>query len=160
MGKQATQKRRKANRIPILIVEDNADQWLIIRAALSQCFPEVEPIWVNNPAQTLKYLETSSADENKLPRLILLDLYLPRREDSWGLLESIKTHSLYRQVPVVVLSHSQDHKDIAKSYTYSIASYIVKPFTFHQWLTCFYTFRRYWWESVTLPVNALQAQPS
>ncbi|MCK8490969.1 MULTISPECIES: response regulator [Spirosoma] len=143
--------------MPILVVEDNADQWLIIRSALAQCFPEVEPIWVNNPMQALKYLESCLSDETKLPRLILLDLYLPRREDSWILLEAIKSNSVYRQVPIVVLSGSQDHDDVVKSYTFSIASYIVKPITYHQWLTCFYTFRRYWWESVTLPQRSLKS---
>ena len=156
MGKITTPKRQKANRIPILIVEDNADHWLIIRSALSQCFPEVEPIWVNNAPQTLKHLENCSPDESRLPRLILLDLYLPRREDSWGLLESIKNHPVYRHVPVVGLSSSQNHDDIVKSYMIGIVSYIVKPVTYHQWLTCFHTFRSYWWESVTLPKRQLQ----
>ncbi|GAB3894624.1 response regulator [Spirosoma agri] len=156
MAKLTTPKRRKANRIPILIIEDNADQWLIIRSALSQCFPEVEPVWTNNATQALKYLEACSTDDAKLPRLILQDLYLPSREEGWGLLDSIKSHTLYRQIPLVILSNSQDHSDVLKSYTFSIASYIIKPITYHQWLTCFYTFRRYWWESVMLPLHILQ----
>ena len=154
MGNVTTPKRRKANRIPILIVEDNADHWLIIRSALSQCFPEVEPIWVNNAAQTLTYLESCAPDEKKLPRLILLDLCLPRLEDGWGLLKSIKANEFFRQPPVVMLSSSRERDDIEKSYVFNVASYIVKPNTYHQWLNCFYTFRRYWWETVTLPARA------
>lgn len=154
MSKPSTLKRRKANRIPLLIVEDNADHWLLIRSALSQCFPEIEPIWVNNAAQALKHLENCLLDENKLPRLILMDLCLPRREDGWALLESIKTHAFYRRHPVVILSSSQDRADIEKAYAYGVASYIVKPTTYHQWLNCFYTFRRYWWETVALPLSA------
>jgi CheY-like chemotaxis protein len=156
MGKLPVQKRRKANRLPILVVEDNADQWLIIRSALAQCFPEAEPIWTNSAALTLKNLENCLPDIDKLPRLILMDLHLPRRDDGLSLLESIKEHPIYRQVPVVVLSSSQDRDDLAKAYMFSIASYIVKPITYHQWLTCFYTFRRYWWEVVALPANSLQ----
>ncbi len=150
MTKLSTTRRRKTNKIPILVVEDNADHWLIIRSALAQCFPEVEPIWLNHKTQVLTYLEQCVSTEKKLPKLILLDLYLPRREDSLSLLESIKSHSVYRQLPVIVLSHSQDAGDIEQSYSANASSYIVKPVTYHQWLNCFYTFRRYWLESVTL----------
>lgn len=97
MSKLSSLRRQKINRMPLLIVENDADNWLIIRSALSQCFPEVEPIWMNNTVQTLTYLESSSADESKWPRLILQDLCLPRREDGWALIESVKTHSVYRQ---------------------------------------------------------------
>lgn len=153
----ALPRRRKPDRVPVLIIEDNADQWLIIRAALAQCFPEIEPIWANNTPQALRHLEGCAAGKTKLPRLILLDLYIPTRETAWAFLDALKAHSLYRQVPVVVLSHSQQDQDIATSYAHSVASYIVKPVTYHQWLTCFYTFRRYWWESVTLLRQEVQA---
>ena len=154
MGTVSTSKRRKTSRIPILIVEDNADHWLIIRSALAQCFPEVDPVWVNNAAQTLTYLDGCLPDENKLPQLIVLDLFLPRQEDGWAVLESIKTHALYRRLPVVMLSSSRERADIEKAYSFGVASYIIKPSTYHQWLNCFYTFRRYWWETVTLPLRA------
>ncbi len=57
---------------------------------------EVEPIWVNNVVQATRYLETTAADATKLPRLILADLYLPRREDGLLLLEFINTCTFYR----------------------------------------------------------------
>lgn len=154
MTKLPATKRRKLPRIPILVVEDNADQWLIIRSALAQCFPEVEPLWMNNNSQVIHHLENCLSTEKQLPRLVLTDLYLPRREDGFSLLESIKGHSVFRQLPVVILSNSEDSKDIEKSYALSIASYIVKPVTYHQWLNCFYTFRRYWLEAVRLPSHS------
>lgn len=157
MAKITTPRRRKQRQIPILIVEDNADQWLIIRAAICQCFPEVEPIWVNTVDQAIAYLETNAQDAAKFPRLILSDLYLPRKEDGWALLESINTSAFSRKPTVIILSSSQDADDIEKAYSLCVASYIIKPGTYHQWLNCFYTFRRYWWEVVTLP---FRTQPS
>jgi hypothetical protein len=50
---------------------------------------------VKNSAQTLMYLESCSIDEASLPKLILLNLYLPSRQNGWRLLECIKTHYLY-----------------------------------------------------------------
>lgn len=153
MAKLPAPRRRKLRQIPILIVEDNADQWLIIRSVLTQCFPEVEPVWINNTDQAITYLEAHGQVTDKLPRLILTDLYLPRREDGWALLEFIKTHSFVRRPPVIMLSSSTDDGDIERSYSLNASSYIVKPETYHQWLNCFYTFRRYWWEVVTLPMR-------
>lgn len=154
MAKLSTIRRRKPVKTPILVIEDNPDHWLIIRSALAQCFPEVDPIWMNHAAQVQTYLETCILTDAGLPKLMLLDLYLPRKEDGFSLLEFIKTHPVYRQVPIVMLSSSSDNRDIEKLYTYSVASYIVKPLTYHQWLKCFTTFRRYWLDIVTLPTNA------
>ena len=153
MTKSFSPRRRKLRRVPVLIVEDNADQWLIIRAALAQCFPEIEPIWVNTLTQAVAYLKDNSQDADKLPRLILSDLYLPSQEDGWALLDFVKTYQFVRRPPIVVLSSSRDAKDIEKTYMFSAASYIIKPETYHQWLNCFYTFRRYWWEVVSLPLG-------
>lgn len=153
MAKRPIVRRRRTRQVPVLIVEDNADQWLIIRSVLAQCFPEVEPMWVNNAAQAIRYLETQSAGTDKLPYLIIADLYLPRREEGWQLLEFHKNHTFFRKPPIIVLSSSHDQEDIVKVYSYSVASYIVKPKTYHEWLTSFYAFRRYWWELVALPAR-------
>jgi CheY-like chemotaxis protein len=142
---------RKAQKTTILVVEDNADQWYIIQWALQQRFPEVEPIWFTNSAQTLMYLDSCSIDEASLPKLILLDLYLPNRQNGWRLLECIKTHYLYREIPTVMLSRSADSEDIRESYMLRTNSYIVKPDGYEKWLDCFTAFRHYWWDAATLP---------
>ena len=153
MAKSTVVRRRKVRQLPVLVVEDNADQWLIIRSVLTQCFPEVEPVWVNNVDQAIRYLETQSAGTDKSPWLIIADLYLPRKEDGWQLLEFHKNHTFHQKPPIIVLSSSQEREDIVKVYSYSVASYIVKPATYHEWLTSFYAFRRYWWELVVLPAH-------
>ncbi len=150
MGTLIMSKRRKVNRLPILVIEENADQWLLIRSALSQCFPEVEPVWLNNAGQALTYLKNCLLDETKLPKLILLGLYEPSREEGWALLKSIKAHESYQKLPLVILSDSEDRQDVTRAYALGVASYIVKPVTYTKWLACFHSFRRYWWETVTL----------
>lgn len=135
----------------ILVIEDNPDQWFIIRWALLQRFPEVEAVWMPDATQAILYLEDCLLEQKKLPRLILLDLYLPQRTTGWNLLQIIKTHHLYREIPVVVLSNSSDPADIKDSYLFRSNSYIVKPGTYNEWLECFDWFRHYWWSAVTLP---------
>ena len=145
-------KQRKADRFPILIVENDADQWLIIRSVLAKCFPEVEPIWVNNAAQAVTYLENALLNKRKLPWLILLELHLPRPEEGWSLITLLKAQPDYQRIPLLILSHSGEPTEIAKSYTLGVASYIVKPTTYHKWMKCIYSLRSYWWEAVTLPL--------
>lgn len=145
-------RRRKTGQLPILIIEDNADQWLIIRSALSQRFPEVNPIWVNNQTQAIMYLETHSQDINTFPRLILVDLYLPRVEDGFEVLKFTKQHIFPKKPTVIVLSSSTADMDIVKAYDLGAVSYIVKPNSYADWLSCFNSLRRYWWELVTLPL--------
>ena len=137
----------------ILVVEDNADQWFLIRWALQQRFPEVEAVWMANATQTMMYLEACTQTKGELPRLVLLDLYLPQRQHGWNLLEILKTHHLYREIPVVILSQSSDPEDISESYALRSNSYIVKPISYEKWLDCFASFRQYWWDAVTLPTN-------
>ena len=135
------------------MIEDNADAWLIIRAALQQGFPEVTPVWASHATQALTYLETASKEASAKPRLILQDVYLPRREDGWALLKTIKTHPDYQPIPLIVLSQSADLADIQMAYELEAASYITKPATFHQWVSHVYTLRSYWLNVVTLPTS-------
>lgn len=143
--------RRKPAKATILVVEDNADQWFLIQWALEQRFPEVEAIWMTEASQVMAYLETCTQNVRDLPRMVLLDLYLPQRQHGWNLLQIIKTHDLYREIPVIMLSQSADAEDISESYALRSNSYIVKPGGQETWLDCISSFRQYWWDSVTLP---------
>lgn len=151
MTKSISSSHRKVAKAAILVVEDNADQWFLIRWALQQRFPEVEAIWMSDATQAVIYLETCLQNSQELPRLVLLDLYLPNRHQGWSLLEILKTHHIYREMPVIILSHSSDADDISESYALRGNSYIVKPSGYEKWLECISCFRKYWWDAVTLP---------
>lgn len=143
--------REPPTKATILVVEDSADQWSLIHHVLQQHFPEVEAIWLSDATQVMAYLEISLQDVNELPRLILLDLYLPLRQQGWSLLQTLKTHYLYREIPVIIMSYSSDIEDISESYSLRSNSYIVKPNGYEEWVDCIIAFRHYWWNAVTLP---------
>lgn len=151
MPKSIFSSHRRAPQATILVIEDNADQWFLIRWALQQRFSEVEAIWVSDATQAVTYLETCLQNFQELPRLVLLDLYLPNRQHGWSLLEILKTHHIYREIPVIMLSQSSDAEDISESYALRGNSYIVKPSGYEKWLECISSFRQYWWDAVTLP---------
>ena len=83
-----------------------------------------------------------------------MDLYLPDRHQGYALLQMIKVHYLYREIPVITLSQSADPEDISDAYVLRSNSYIVKPGGYQTWLDCISTLRHYWWNAVTLPKYA------
>ncbi|CAN5384659.1 response regulator [soil metagenome] len=154
MSIETTHKRLRHNtkQVKVLVIEDSADHSVLMKSALHQCIPEVNPVFVDNPGEALELLNEWSTQEWELPKLIFQDLYLPSREDGWHLLQQIKTMSpSCNRVPVVMLSSSDNRADIVDAYIRGVASYLVKPTDFADWLTYFKELRTYWIDTVTLP---------
>ena len=147
---KAVQQKQKPT---ILVIEDNADQWFLVRWALLQRFPEIEAVWMPEPERAFDYLETCSSDRDGLPKLVLLDLYLPKAETGWNTLQILKTHNLYRHIPTIVLSQSSDPEDIEKSYRCHTNLYITKPGNYQEWIHRFGLLRQSWWDTVHLPTK-------
>lgn len=136
----------------MLIIEDNPDHWVVISRVIKQCLPEIKPVRVSSPEEVVAYMEQCRLEEWKIPKLILLDLYMPDREQGWEVLEMIKSMpNAVGKVPVVLLSSSTNRNDIAEAYQRGASSYLVKPAGFEPWLEYFQTLRSYWWETATLP---------
>lgn len=136
----------------VIVIESNYDHWILIRQAMQECLPEVEVVWVSSVQQAIVQFKVWENQEWEMPKLIMLDLYLPNSEDGWQLLSYIKDlkHSL-RQVPILILSSSSNDSNITRAYQQGVASYSVKPSDYLGWLQYFQESRKYWWETVTLP---------
>jgi len=151
-----TNQNRRLKSAKILVVEDNADHWVIIRNAMQQCFREVEPVWVSNPTDALAYLDECSDTGIGLPQLVLLDLYLPERESGWQVLQEVKNRpGPVGRLPIVLFSYSTQLEDVMESYRRGVNSYVVKPADYNEWLMYFQTLKDYWWEAVSLPAASL-----
>jgi CheY-like chemotaxis protein len=136
----------------LLLIEDNPDHCVIIENALRHCLPEIKLLVVTTEADALDYFEQCRLIEWELPKLILLDLYLPDRENGWRLLDYIKQMpAAFSKIPVVLLTSSSDRNDVAEGYDRGCSSYLVKPGSLDDWMAYFQTLRSYWWETVTLP---------
>lgn len=140
------------DRSSLLIVEDNPDHWAIISTALHHVMPSVKAVWVTGEQAALLHLNECLSNPRNLPRLILLDLYLPHREEGLSLLQQLKAPlSMFRSIPVVILSSSEAKQDIRETYYWAGTSYLVKPTDGPQWLTYFDVLKQYWETTVTLP---------
>ncbi|MGV3561306.1 response regulator [Larkinella arboricola] len=148
-AKTAASKPRKAR---ILIIEDSLDHWTIIQNAINESFDLPVAVRVSNAEQALSYLQNAQDMGTPLPQVVLLDLYLPTRQQGWQFLENVKNQPApVSLIPVVVLSHSSDPADIVESYDRGASSYLTKPTDLRAWQTCFQTLSEYWWDAVRLP---------
>jgi CheY-like chemotaxis protein len=112
---------------PILIVEDNPMDLDLTRQAFKE-LNVVNPILAcRDGEEALRYMEEHYlATDSRLPIFVLLDLRLPK-VDGIEVLRQARSHAVWKQVPVVVLTTSRQNKDIEAAYEMGVNSYIVKP---------------------------------
>jgi two-component system, response regulator len=123
--------------IEILLVEDNAsDVELALRAFKKNKLINSIQI-VRDGEEALDYLlgkgNYAARDINQVPKLIITDLNMPK-VNGIELLRQIKSVSLTRDIPVIVLTSSQEEQDIMETYRLGINSYMLKPVNFDQFV--------------------------
>jgi CheY-like chemotaxis protein len=139
----------------ILLADDDSDDQLLVKDAITDCGWEGELRCVDNGEQLLDYLlrrgkyatETAPA-----PGLILLDLNMPRR-DGREALRQIKSEAGLRRIPVVVLTTSKADKDIAQLYDLGANSFVSKPVDFNSLVQVMRSLGDYWFKTVQLPTQ-------
>jgi CheY-like chemotaxis protein len=118
--------------VEILLAEDNPhDAELAIRGLERQKLAN-KITWVKNGEEALDFLfrrGAYTARTDSGPRLILLDLKMPKI-DGIEVTRVVKNDERTRHIPVVIMTSSQEEKDVANSYTCGANSYIVKPLDF------------------------------
>jgi two-component system response regulator len=133
--------------IEILLVEDNPNDEELTLYALKKNNITNQIQVVRDGAEALEYLFCTGAYAhrkiNEPPKVVLLDLKLPK-VDGLEVLEQIKADSRTRTIPVVVLTSSQEERDIVESYQLGVNSYIVKPVDFEQFIDVVRQLGLYW----------------
>jgi len=118
--------------LDILLVEDGtADAELTLRA-LRRCELGGRVLWVKDGQAAIDYLFGEGAhagQRTERPRLVLLDLKLPKLS-GLDVLKQIKTDHARRAIPVVMLTSSNEERDIVAAYELGANSYLVKPVDF------------------------------
>ncbi len=136
------------NGVEILLVEDNPNDVKLTLYAFKRINLLNKVVVARDGVEALEILFPSeggaeTATEAALPRLILLDLKLPR-VDGLEVLRRVKADERTRMIPVVVLTTSREERDIVESYRLGVNSYIVKPVDFEQFIESTRSLGMYW----------------
>ena len=134
---------------PILLIEDNPmDVDLTLRAFERRRLSN--PVEVaRDGEEALAFIDRWEAGE-PTPLVILLDLKLPK-VDGLEVLRRLKSHQAYRTLPVVVLTSSQEDRDVETAYNLGANSYIVKPVDFDKFVEVAAKIEIYWLMLNTAP---------
>jgi CheY-like chemotaxis protein len=118
--------------IEILLVEDNpVDREITLGVLKKHNFANMIHV-AEDGEEALEYLfniGNAGADINGKPKMILLDLKLPK-VDGLEVLQKIKADNRTKNIPVIVLTSSSEEFDIVASYNLGVNGYILKPVSF------------------------------
>lgn len=143
--------------LPILVVEDNDEDFDMLQLAFQGAAISHPLLRCEDGEETLEFLfhEGRYADAERAPRpgLILLDLNL-NGLDGRHVLERIKAAPFLRSIPVIVLSTSDNPRDVQSCYQSGASGYLLKPVDLARFECMVRRFKEFWLEFVVLPREA------
>ena len=127
---------------PILLIEDNPMDVDLTRRAFSRR-KVINTIEVaRDGEEAIAYIRRWEAGES-WPVVILLDINLPK-VNGLEFLRELKTHPMLQKIPVIVLTCSEEDRDIQRAYELGANSYIVKPVDFEKFVDVATQIDLYW----------------
>jgi len=142
----------------ILMAEDDHDYYLIIKDAIEKLALAVDLRYVEDGEELMHYLLRQAKYENPgtspRPDIIFLDLNMPKKTGVEALREIKSNHTL-RQIPIIILTISQDAMDVSMCYRLGANSFITKPLGFEPLLDVLKVLSSYWFKTVLLPPNPI-----
>jgi len=137
----------QTDEVEILLVEDSQDDLDMTLRALSKANLANHIQVARDGVEALEFIFCEGAHagrkfENR-PKVILLDLKLPR-VDGLEVLKRIKGDPRTKIIPVVVMTSSQEQKDLIQSYHLGVNGYIVKPVNFDSFAEAVQLLGMYW----------------
>ena len=137
----------ETNPVEILLVEDSAEDLELTLRALRKANLANHIEIARDGAEAVDFIFGegihASRDITDVPKLILLDLKLPR-VDGLEVLKRIKCDPRTSHIPIVVLTSSKEQNDVTESYRLGVNSYIVKPVNFEGFTAAVQEMGMYW----------------
>ena len=127
----------------ILLVEDDPDHEALAIRALRKANVANEILVARDGAEAIDYMNGIVSGEKQVPQLVLLDLKLPKVE-GLEVLRYIRASDRTALLPVVVLTSSDEERDIISSYRLGVNSYIRKPVNFTDFTEATRQLGMYW----------------
>jgi Response regulator containing a CheY-like receiver domain and an HTH DNA-binding domain len=136
----------------ILIAEDDADDRFLLQTAFVENGFNDRLCFVENGVEVLDHLmKLETNDAASLPRFILLDLNMPKK-DGREVLKELKQNEKFKNIPVVIFSTTNNEQEMRRCYELGANSYITKPNSFENLLKTVAALRSYWLQ--TAPITS------
>ncbi len=133
--------------LDILLVEDNPQDAELTVRALKKHHLANNIITVEDGAEALDYIfcrgNYAQRDMNRAPKVVLLDLKLPK-VNGLEVLREIKQDERTRSIPVVIVTSSREDPDVKTAYRLGVNSYVVKPVDFDAFAEAMSQLGLYW----------------
>lgn len=126
-----------------VLIEDNTNDVELIIDAMKEVDDDLSYEILASGEEAISYAEQLRDNHTKLPRLIILDLKLPRHSGQ-EFLKIMKQDKEVFQIPVVVFTSSESDKDRELCYSLGANGYVVKPVGFNEFSNSVQTMARYW----------------
>jgi two-component system response regulator len=121
------------NEVEILFIEDNPHEAELTIRSLRKHNLANKLMHIDDGADAVDFIFAKGIYSERVnsqePKLIILDLKLPKI-DGLEILRQLKADEKTKLIPVVVLTSSQEERDVVESYRLGVNSYIVKPVNF------------------------------
>ena len=131
----------------IMIAEDDSDDRLLLETALKETGLEVELVFTQNGVDLLKLL--TEKEESYYPRVILLDLNMPKKDGRESLKE-LKQHPTLKKIPVIIFTTTKNEAEISRCYELGANTYVVKPDSYSDLLKVVNHLKSYWFETASV----------
>ena len=132
--------------INILLVEDDEVDVMNVQRAFKKG-NILNPLFIaKNGLEALNMLRASQDNPAAVPnqrRLILLDLNMPKM-GGIEFLQNLRNDENLKSIPVVVLTTSNQDRDLVEAYNLNVAGYLIKPVQFAHFVDLMTTLNKYW----------------
>lgn len=142
----------------ILLVEDNPDDIELTQRAFANNHILNDLVVLTDGAQACEFLFESDRDGRGFPRIILLDLKLPKLS-GLEVLERIRGDERTRLIPTVILTASKHEEDSLRGYRHGVNSYVRKPVDFGEFVEAVRQVGLYWLVLNEPPPSAMLSAP-
>jgi CheY-like chemotaxis protein len=115
----------------LVYAEDNPTDSLFFKRAFAAAHPDQCLVHHENGALAKSYLLDLAHRRNPLPSLVILDNKMPGLS-GLDVLSFIRRHPRLRRLPVILLSASEEQRDLDRAYDQGVSAYLVKPNRYHQ----------------------------
>ena len=127
------------NKLNILLIEDDMIEIMKLNRTISSLKLNHNIVEANNGEEALKILEK----KDNLPDIILLDLNMPKI-NGIEFLSILKNDEVLKYIPTIILTTSNNQKDLLECYKIGIAGYVIKPLKYEDYVSKIERVLNYW----------------